>query len=137
VNRVILSWEKTQPGLSRSGQMWSLKENSLAEELSRKTIMGRQGEILSGIAITVRISTASALKITAYKKHPMVVMVVEQAKPEVCKSKESVVRKIPISQCITVIKPSLQSMRTKPWSLVMLRVSLNMRIKPEQDEDFP
>ena len=62
--------------------MWSLKENSLAEELSRKTIMRRQDKNLFGAdTITVQISTASTqLKVTAYKKQAMVVMVVDQAK---------------------------------------------------------
>ena len=61
-------------------EMWSIKENSLAEELSRKMIiMRRQDKSLSGTdAITVQISTASAqLKITAYKWQAIVVMVVE------------------------------------------------------------
>ena len=51
-------------------EMWSIKENSLAEELSRKMIiMRRQDKSLSGIeAITVQISTASTqLKVTAYR----------------------------------------------------------------------
>jgi hypothetical protein len=62
-------------------EMWSLEKSSLAEEMSRKLIsMRRQDKSLSGIAITVQISTASILKTTAYEKHALVVMVVEQAK---------------------------------------------------------
>ena len=64
-------------------EMWSIKENSLAEELSRKMIiMRRQDDSLSGIdAITVQTSTASAqAKLTMYEKQAMVVMQVEQAK---------------------------------------------------------
>ena len=52
-------------------EMWSIKENSLAEELSRKMIiMRRQDKSLSGIdAITVQTSTASAqVKLSMYEK---------------------------------------------------------------------
>ena len=79
-------------------EMWSMRESSLGEELSRKmVIMRRQDELLSGTdATTVQISTASAqLKVNAYKKHAMVEMMVEQAKPEGCKSVRLQTRLIP------------------------------------------
>ena len=54
-------------------------------------IMRKQDENLSrSDDITVQISTASAqLEVNAYKRQAMVKMVVEQAKPEGCKSKSA------------------------------------------------
>ena len=70
-------------------EMWSMRESSLADEMSRKmVIMRRQGELLSGTdATTVQIYTASAqLKVKSYKKHAMMEMVVELTKPEGCRT---------------------------------------------------
>ena len=68
---VVLDWEKLT-------EMWSIKENSLAEELSKKMKFRRtpDDDLLDLDDITVQISTASAqVKLTTY----MVVMMVEQA----------------------------------------------------------
>ena len=75
--------EDSARAVKKLTEMCSLKENSLAEEPSRKTIMRRQDENPSGIAVpSVQISTASTqLKVNAYKRQAMVKMVVEQAKP--------------------------------------------------------
>ena len=66
-------------------EMWSMRESSLGEELSRKmVIIRRQDVLLPGIdATTVQISTANTqLKVNAYKKHAMVEMVVELQEQE-------------------------------------------------------